>query len=114
MKMIKKNKDFLNIALLILFYFVVLLITTKGFKYLPLSKVDFDVQHYPLAEYFRNLFYSTGDIMPDFTFNLGAGENIYYISYYGLFNPIIMFSYIMPHIPMMYYLMIMMSFVVII
>ena len=114
MKMIKKNKDFLNIALLILFYFIVLLITTKCFKYLPLSKVDYDVQHYPLAEYFRNLFYSTGDIFPDFTFNLGAGENIYYISYYGLFNPIIMFSYIMPHVPMIYYLMVMMSFIVII
>ena len=109
----KKYKDYINIILLILFYFVVLLVTTKCFNYLPLSKVDFDVQHYPIAEYFRNLFYSTKDILPDFTFNLGAGENIYYISYYGLLNPIIMFSYLFPHIPMLYYLMVMMSLVVI-
>lgn len=109
----KKYKDYINIAILIVSYFIVLFITTKYFTYLPISKVDFDVQHYPLAEYFRNLFYETKDIFPDFTFNLGAGENIYYISYYGLLNPIVMFSYLFPHVPMIYYLMFMMSIVVI-
>ncbi|MBR1717827.1 MAG: YfhO family protein [Bacilli bacterium] len=110
----KKYRDYINILILIVSYFIILLVTTKCFNYLPLSKVDFDVQHYPLAEYFRNLFYETKDIFPDFSFNLGAGENIYYISYYGLLNPIIMFSYLMPHVPMIYYIMIMMSLIVII
>ena len=51
-------------------------------------------QHIQFADYLRSLFYDTYNLLPNFAFNLGGGENIYNISYYGLFNPIILISYL--------------------
>ena len=36
-------------------------------------------------------FYKTGDFFPSFAPNIGCGENIYNLSYYGLYSPIILF-----------------------
>ena len=55
-------------------------------------------------DYLRKLFYDTGDIFPNFAFNLGGGQNIYNISYYGLFNPIILISYLLPFVSMITYI----------
>ena len=55
-------------------------------------------------DYLRKLFYDTGDFFPNFAFNLGGGQNIYNISYYGLFNPIILISYLLPFVSMMTYI----------
>ena len=44
------------------------------------------------------LFYDTKDLFPNFAANLGAGENIYNFSYYGLYSPIILFSYLLPFV----------------
>ena len=60
-----------------------------------------DVQHYIFPEYFRMLFYDTKDLLPDLALNLGAGENIYYMSYYGLLAPWVLLSYFFPFIPML-------------
>ncbi len=68
------------------------------------SSVDWQNQHYLIPEYFRNLFYDTGKIFPNFAFNLGSGENIYYLSYYGLFSPIIFISYLLPFVSMLNYI----------
>lgn len=68
------------------------------------SSVDWQNQHYLIPEYFRNLFYDTGKLFPNFAFNLGAGENIYYLSYYGLFSPIILISYLLPFVSMLNYI----------
>jgi uncharacterized membrane protein YfhO len=68
------------------------------------SSVDWQNQHYLIPEYFRNLFYDTGKLFPNFAFNLGAGENIYYLSYYGLFSPIIFISYLLPFVSMLNYI----------
>lgn len=102
-KLIKndKFKDILCIFTLILFYFLVLSIITKGGKYILGSNVDFSMQHYTIPEYFRTLFYNTHDILPDFAFNLGAGENIYYLSYYGFLSPITLISYLFPFVNML-------------
>lgn len=70
------------------------------------SRVDWVNQHSVFPEYFRQRFYETKDLLPDFTWNLGAGQNIYAISYYGLFSPVILFSYLLPWIPMDLYIMI--------
>lgn len=68
------------------------------------SSVDWQNQHYLIPEYFRNLFYDTGKLFPNFAFNLGSGENIYYLSYYGLFSPIIFISYLLPFVSMLNYI----------
>lgn len=69
------------------------------------SEVDWLDQHSVLADYFRKRFYATGNLLPDFAWNLGGGQNIYHFSYYGLFSPQILLSYLFPFAKMDLYLM---------
>lgn len=113
MKKIKKyQKDILIILLFSVIYIGIALILTRG-KYYFASTTDFEMQHYIFPEYFRNLFYDTFDLFPDFALNIGGGQNIYNFSYYGLLNPFILISYLLPMIPMFYYL-IGLSFIIVI
>lgn len=68
------------------------------------SKTDWLGQHIVFPDYFRNLFYQTGDLFPSFSMHLGGGQNIFNFSYYGLFNPIILISYLLPFVPMRDYI----------
>ena len=68
------------------------------------SNLDWINQHSVLPDYFRQRFYATGQLFPDIAWNLGAGQNIYNFSYYGLFNPIIWISYLLPFVPMSLYI----------
>ena len=101
MKQLKKQ-DLINILILIvfvnIFYFT---ITKNGFLYG--STTDWKDQHFMFAEYFRNLFYDTKELIPQFALNIGGGQNIFNFAYYGLFNPIILISYLFPTIKMMDY-----------
>ena len=69
------------------------------------SKVDWISQHSVFPDYFRQLFYDTGRIFPEFAANIGGGQNIYNFSYYGLYSPIILISYLFPNVEMGTYLM---------
>ena len=69
------------------------------------SQLDWVSQHYPIPEYFRTLFYDTHQLFPSYAANIGAGESIYSLSYYGLYSPVIMLSYLLPFVPMSYYIM---------
>lgn len=68
------------------------------------SVVDWASQHSVFPEYFRDLFYETGELIPSLAQNLGAAENIYYISYYGLLSPHILLSYLLPFVEMTDYI----------
>lgn len=70
------------------------------------SKVDWVSQHSVLPDYFRQRFYETGDLFPDFAWNLGGGQNIYNFAYYGLFNPVLLCSYLLPFVKMDVYIMV--------
>jgi hypothetical protein len=96
-KINKKDKIYLIILTVILISMVVYI--TKG-KFLYGSITDWNSQHSIIPEYFRALFYRTFDLFPDFALNLGSGQNIYNYSYYGLLNPVIMISYLLPFIDM--------------
>ena len=102
MKKITKKDLFANFIFILTFVIIYLFLTKNN--HLFASKIDFKYQHYLIPEYFRTLFYSTHDLFPDFAFNLGSGQNIYYLSYYGLYNPYILISYLFPHIKIIYYL----------
>ena len=65
---------------------------------------DWNSQHTVIPDYFRKLFYETGNLIPNFAFNLGAGQNIFNFSYYGLMNPFILLSYLLPFVPMKVYI----------
>lgn len=96
--------DYINIFILLLVYLAVILIITRFTKAYG-STLDWQAQHWVIPEYFRTLFYDTHDFFPGFAFNLGAGQNIYYFSYYGLLSPVILFSYLLPWVPMADYMM---------
>ncbi len=69
------------------------------------SRVDWISQHSVIPDYFRQQFYETGDLFPEFAANIGGGQNIYHFSYYGLFCPVILISYLFPSVKMGDYLM---------
>lgn len=69
------------------------------------SKVDWISQHSVLPDYFRQQFYATGRFFPEFAANIGGGQNIYNFAYYGLYSPVVVFSYILPFVKMGDYLM---------
>ncbi|MGM9636724.1 MAG: YfhO family protein [Eubacteriales bacterium] len=98
------RKDAFLLTAVCLACLVYMIVFTRG-TYLYGSETDWDCQHSVLPEYFRNLFYSTGDLFPSFAPNIGAGENIFCLSYYGLLSPIVLFSYLLPFVDMTYYLM---------
>ncbi len=69
------------------------------------AKVDWISQHSVLPDYFRQQFYDTGQLFPEFAANIGGGQNIYNFSYYGLYNPLILPSYLLPFVKMSDYMM---------
>lgn len=69
------------------------------------AKVDWISQHSVIPDYFRQQFYETGNLFPEFAANLGGGQNIYNFAYYGLYSPIILISYLLPFVEMEDYLM---------
>lgn len=99
------KKDYINLAILIIFFLVfitILILCTKNSIYG--SKLDYADQHYMIPEYFRTLFYNSKQLFPNFALNLGMGQNIYNFSYYGLHSPIILISYLLPFIKMATYI----------
>ena len=98
----KKKIDY-NYLIVILFCLVeVLLISSKNRIFG--STIDWLPQHIAFPDYFRQLFYKTHNFLPSFAFSLGAGQNIYNFSYYGLYNPLIIFSFFFPFIKMSTYI----------
>lgn len=70
------------------------------------SSMDFLNQHIVFPNYLREVFYSSGKIIPDFMIHIGSGQNVFNIAYYGLLNPVIMISYLFPFIRMLDYIII--------
>lgn len=90
----------------ITFYIVcIVLLITRG-HYLFGSVTDWTSQHAMIPDYFRQHFYQTGELLPQFQMNLGAGQNAFYLSYYGYLNPITLVSYLFPHVSMVTYVMV--------
>lgn len=100
-----KKKDFKNILILFGFLTVEILLIIR-FKYWYGSTTDWINQHWAIPDYFRTLFYDTHQLFPNFAFNLGAGQNIYNLAYYGLFSPQVFLSYLFPFVPMIYFIII--------
>ncbi len=68
------------------------------------ANVDWISQHSVLPEYFRQQFYATGELFPEFAANIGGGQNIYNFAYYGLYSPLILPSYFLPFVKMSDYI----------
>ena len=93
------KKDKFNIAIIIIAFLIFTIIITRFTNYYG-SLLDWEAQHIAIPNTFRTLFYQNLKFLPDFVLNIGAGQNIYYLSYYGLLNPYILISYLFPFIKM--------------
>lgn len=103
-KKLKKYKyDGISLLLLTIIFVSLVLFLTNG-NYLYGSVLDWNSQHAVIPDYFRTLFYSTKDLLPDFAANIGGGQNIYNFSYYGFLSPIMFISYLFPKVPMTTYI----------
>lgn len=102
----KKRKKFDYNYLIIIIFCIVALYLIIPDHYVFGSKTDWISQHIVFPDYFRKLFYDTGNLFPNFAMAIGAGQNIYNFSYYGLLNPFILLSYLFPFIKMSMYLII--------
>lgn len=97
-----RNKIKKNIVLVhtVIILFVILLefFLLSRNKYILGSDGDWFIQSTSFYEYFRNLFYETGELFPDLALHIGGGQNIYYFAYYGLFSPYLILFYLFPFV----------------
>lgn len=100
-----KLRDYIYLLIITLSFIGLVLFLTNGVN-LYGSSLDWYAEHLAIPEYFRTLFYHTKDLFPDFAANIGAGQNIYNLSYYGLLSPIILISYLLPKVSMNTYMVI--------
>ena len=98
--LLSEKWDYVFLAALTLFLFWLFAGRFSGLG----TKVDWLSQHTVFPEYFRQQFYETGNLFPEFAPNIGAGENIYYFSYYGFLSPVVLFSYFLPGLAMERYM----------
>lgn len=99
MKKLFQTKFFIPCLLTLIFILFLIFTIPSGCIYG--SEGDWFSQHVALAEQFRQMFYETGRIFPDYTL-LGGGSNIFDISYYGFLRPDVLISFLLPEIPMKY------------
>ena len=99
MKKLFQAKFFYPCLLTLIFILFLIFTISSGCIYG--SEGDWFSQHVALAEQFRQIFYETGRIFPDYTL-LGGGSYIYDISYYGFLRPDVLISFLLPEIPMKY------------
>lgn len=93
------KKDNLYCLIPVILFLVLINILTDG-SYIFGSQKEWSNQYAPIQEIFRSLFYSTKDLLPDFIFNIGNGQNIYNLAYYGFLSPITIISYFFPKVNM--------------
>ncbi len=98
------KKDFCILSGILLFTALAMIILILPGKVYG-SATDWVSQHTAIPDYFRQRFYQTHQLFPSYAANIGAGENIYSLSYYGLYSPVILLSYALPFVPMPYYIM---------
>lgn len=104
-KLLRKLQMPLLFALLMGFL-LVLIYCLLGEDYVFGSYIDWNSQHGVIPDYFRQKFYETGSLTGDFALELGGGMNPYALAYHGMFNPVLLPSFLFPNLHMYHYLMI--------
>ena len=100
--MYKKHR---NSYFLILLYGLILIFFFLGNGNLYGSMVDWLSQHSIFPDTFRQAFYESGQLFPNFLFHIGGGQNIFHFVYYGFLSPGILLSYLLPFVDMTTYIM---------
>ena len=95
----KKDIIYLTISI-VSFILLVLLVTDSTFLYASSTNIEY----INISNYLRNTFYETKNLIPDFALSINNGINIYNLVDYGLLNPIVILSYLLPFISMTNYI----------
>lgn len=95
--LIKKHITIVHIIIIVLIALLEVVLMTWDSKVLGYGG-DWFLQSLSFYEYFRDLFYETGDVFPNLALHIGGGQNIYYLAYYGLFSPYLLLFYCLPFI----------------
>jgi len=98
-----KFKKFLFPGIIAL-YCLLLIFTMKGSSNLYGATVDWISQHIAFPETFRQSFYDSKQLFPNFFYNIGSGQNAFYLTYHGFLSPVILLSYFLPFVEMVDYM----------
>ena len=96
----KRDKFYITILFILPILFVLCVSTYSMYG----SKLDWLSQHVSLADYFRQNFYATHQIIPDTFAHLQGQTNAFSFSYYGLLRPDVLVSYLFPNIPIHFFI----------
>ena len=99
------KKEYKHYLVLTLYVLLVFFIVTR-FNNVFGSDTDWINQHTIFPDYFSQMFYKTGKLIPNLAINYGAGQNFFNLSYYGLLSPVFILSYLLPFIDMTTYVII--------
>ncbi len=95
---LKKTEWIHRVILLIMPLLIVAMLLSQNEIYGSLT--DWLSQHITFPDYFRILFQEEGLLFPDFSMNLGGGQNFAQYTYYGLLRPDVLLSFFLPGIAM--------------
>ncbi|MDR3128060.1 MAG: hypothetical protein LBT99_01875, partial [Bifidobacteriaceae bacterium] len=104
----------ISLELLVLLITVVLFFWTKHLGQDYTDTTDIQNQYYPIIDNFRNLFYQTGQLIPQFIPNLGGGQNAFNFAYYVIANPLAICSYLLPFLSIQTYIKMLMLTIVLV
>ncbi|MBQ2987100.1 MAG: YfhO family protein [Tyzzerella sp.] len=90
--------------LILIAYGLLILGLLLGFGNLFGSRVDWLGQHIVFPDTFRQAFYESGQLIPNFLFSIGGGQNVFNFIYYGFLSPGILLSYLLPFVDMTTYI----------
>ncbi len=90
--------------LIIILYGIAVLAIMLGAGNLFGSEIDWLGQHIVFPDTFRQAFYESGQLIPNFLFGTGGGQNIFNFIYYGFLSPGILLSYLLPFVDMTLYI----------
>lgn len=94
-----KKQHYLCIAFLAILPLLLIFISMPE-KTLFASQIDYLPQHITIPDYLRTLFYENGTLFADYAPHLQGGTNLYAFSYYGLFRPDVLLSFLFPMVSM--------------
>lgn len=89
---------------LISLYGLAIVFCMKSVGVLYGSEVDWLGQHIVFPDMFRQSFYESKQLIPNFFYQIGGGQNAFNFTYYGLLSPVILLSYLLPFVDMTTYM----------
>lgn len=98
-----RKQTYLHLLILVSITFLTMLIL-PGSDHIFASQVDWLDQHVVFWDYFRDLYLQQRILYPDFAMQLGSGVNVFSLTYYGMFHPLLILSYLIPQVEMIDYL----------